>query len=97
MKTYQFDKCLKLSSSSRLIQSKLLNFFCGGPFSTVVKLKKHLSCAIFDKSTKLSRVLAYGMKFIFRRGGIEFSDLGGPCSSFYGPPNIGHNRHTHKL
>ena len=65
--------------------------------STVVKLKKTRNCAIFDKSTKLSGVLAYGMKFIFRRGGIEFSHLGGPAALFMVPPNIGHNRQTLKL
>ena len=51
-------------------------------FSVVVqwvKLKK-------KHEIKLSGVLAYGMKFIFRRGGIEFSDLGGPCGPFCGPP-----------
>ena len=54
--------------------------------SAVVKLKKIRNCAIFDKSTKLSGVLAYGMKFIFRGGGIKFFDLGGPCGPFYGFP-----------
>ena len=63
----------------------------------VVKLKKIRNCAIFDKSTKLSGVLAHGMKFIFRRGGIEFSNLGGPCGFFYGHPKIGHNCQTLKL
>ena len=66
-------------------------------YSAVVKLKKTRNCAIFDKSTKLSGVLAYGMKFIFRRGGIEFSDLGYPAVIFYGPSKIGHNCQTLKL
>ena len=55
------------------------------------------NCAIFDKSTKLSGVLAYGMKFIFSRGGIKFSDLGGPAALFMVPPKIGHNHQTLEL
>ena len=50
--------------------------------------KKTRNCAIFDKSTKLSGVLAYGMKFIFRRGAIEFSELGGGLQPFLWFPLI---------
>ena len=58
---------------------------------------KQLICALCDKSIKICMYIPLRPKFSFRRGGIEFSDLGGPAALFMVPPKIGHNRQTLKL
>ena len=63
---------LLISKSEEIINVRIVSRFN----SATVKLKLVLiiqNCAICDKSIKLSGVLAYGMTFIFRRGGIEFT------------------------
>ena len=53
---------------------------------------RQLICALCDKSIKICMYHPLRPKFSFRRGGIEFSDLGGSAALFMVPPKIGHNR-----